>query len=151
DNGLDIEGPLSTPISIDSSITEYELTGLKPNTNYIVIIKLYNEVGVAEQKLRIKTNEESNEYNKLERNPLIPNDGKTQPNKWIIVGIIIAIIFSAVVVITVCVLLRVFRLDGKHETTNSDHQTTPMMNGDHRSDKTNGYTNDHSSSTKVFK
>ncbi|CAF1189962.1 unnamed protein product [Rotaria sordida] len=151
DDGLDIEGPLSTPISIDSSITEYELTGLKPDTHYIVIIKLYNEVGVAEQKLRIKTNEETNEYNTVRKNPLITDDRKAQPNKWIVLGIIIAIIFSAVVVITICVLLRVFRLDGKHETTNSDHQTTPMMNGDHHSDKTNGYTNGHSSSTKYKK
>ena len=60
DNGLDIDGAISTPISTDSSSTEYELTGLKPNTNYVVIIKLYNEVGVAEQKFRIKTNQESN-------------------------------------------------------------------------------------------
>ncbi|CAF5082931.1 unnamed protein product, partial [Rotaria sp. Silwood1] len=32
-----------------------------------------------------------------------------------------------------------------------DHQTTPMMNGDHHSDKTNGFTNSHSSSTKYKK
>jgi len=56
DHSLDIDAPLSTPIAIDSSITEYELTGLKSDTNYIVIIKLYNEAGVAEQKIRIKTN-----------------------------------------------------------------------------------------------
>jgi hypothetical protein len=37
-------------------MTEYDLTGLKPDTNYIVVIKLYNEAGVAEQKTRIKTN-----------------------------------------------------------------------------------------------
>ncbi|CAF4869950.1 unnamed protein product, partial [Rotaria magnacalcarata] len=30
DSGLDIDGAISTPISIDSSTTEYELTGLKP-------------------------------------------------------------------------------------------------------------------------
>lgn len=40
-------------------MTEFELTGLKPDTNYIVTIKLLNEVGVAEQKFRIKTNAES--------------------------------------------------------------------------------------------
>ncbi len=56
---MNIEGPLSTPISIDSSITEYEVTRLKPDTNYIVIVKLYNEAGVAEQKFRIKTNTEN--------------------------------------------------------------------------------------------
>jgi predicted metal-dependent peptidase len=56
---LNIEGPLSTPISIDSSITEYEITRLKADTNYIVIVKLYNEAGVAEQKFRIKTNKEN--------------------------------------------------------------------------------------------
>jgi hypothetical protein len=37
-------------------MTEYELTGLKPDTNYVVIVRLYNEAGVAEQKVRIKTN-----------------------------------------------------------------------------------------------
>ncbi|CAF2073220.1 unnamed protein product [Rotaria magnacalcarata] len=151
DSGLDIDGAISTPISIDSSTTEYELTGLKPGTKYVVIIKLYNEVGVAEQKFRIKTNQESNEYNTMRRNSLITDDRKTQPNKWIIIAIIIAIIFSAVIVVTVCVLLRLFRLDAKHETTNSDHQTTPMMNGDHQSDKTNVYTNGHSLSTKYKK
>jgi hypothetical protein len=51
-----MEGPLSTPITIDSSMAEYELTGLKPDTNYVVVVKLYNEAGVAEQKVRIKTN-----------------------------------------------------------------------------------------------
>jgi hypothetical protein len=45
-------------MSIDSSVTEYELTDLKAETNYIVIVKLYNEVGVAEQRIRIKTNKE---------------------------------------------------------------------------------------------
>lgn len=37
-------------------MAEYELTGLKPDTTYVVIVKLYNEAGVAEQKARIKTN-----------------------------------------------------------------------------------------------
>ena len=37
-------------------MAEYELAGLKPDTNYVVIVKLYNEAGVAEQKIRIKTN-----------------------------------------------------------------------------------------------
>lgn len=55
ENGLDIDGPLSTPVSIDSSITEYELAGLKADTDYVIIIKLYNEAGVAEQKFRIRT------------------------------------------------------------------------------------------------
>ena len=53
---MDIEGPLTTPISIDSSLSEYELTGLKSDTKYIVIIRLYNEAGVAEEKIHIKTN-----------------------------------------------------------------------------------------------
>jgi hypothetical protein len=52
---LETEGSLSTPVAIDPSVSEYELTDLKPATNYIVIVKLYNEAGAAEQKLRITT------------------------------------------------------------------------------------------------
>jgi hypothetical protein len=59
DNSLEIEEPINTPTSIDSSTTEYQLNGLKPDTNYIVIIRLYNEAGVAEQKVRIRTNKEN--------------------------------------------------------------------------------------------
>lgn len=55
DQGFDIQGPVSTPIPIDSSMAEYELSGLKPDTSYVVIVKFYNEAGVAEQKVRIKT------------------------------------------------------------------------------------------------
>lgn len=61
DHGFDIEGPFSAPVSIDSSIAEYELNGLKADTSYVVIVKLYNEAGVAEQKVRIKTNTSKNE------------------------------------------------------------------------------------------
>jgi hypothetical protein len=46
-------------ISIDPLVTEYELTGLNAATNYIVRIKLYNEAGANEQKVRIRTQKES--------------------------------------------------------------------------------------------
>ena len=36
-------------------MSEYELTNLRPITNYIVIVKLYNEAGVADQSFRITT------------------------------------------------------------------------------------------------
>lgn len=54
-SGLEPEGPFHTPIPIDPSVSEYELKDLSPATNYIVIVKLFNEAGAAEQKLRITT------------------------------------------------------------------------------------------------
>lgn len=73
ETGLDIEGPINTAVSIDSPTTEYELTGLKADTHYVIIIKLYNEVGVAEQKFRIKTNQESDGKTK-QKYTLVIND-----------------------------------------------------------------------------
>ena len=53
--GLEPEGAFSTPVSVDASVSEYELPNLKAATDYIVIVKLYNEAGAAEQKFRITT------------------------------------------------------------------------------------------------
>jgi hypothetical protein len=55
----------------------------------------------------------------MRRNSVITDYRKTQPSKWAIIGIILVIIFSAMAVVTVCVLIRVCRFDGKHKTTNS--------------------------------
>ncbi|CAF3571045.1 unnamed protein product [Adineta steineri] len=145
EDSLDIEGEFNTPISIDLSMTEYELTKLKADTYYIILIKLYNDAGFAEKKFRIKTSKEEND--KIQKQTLITDYRKAQPNKWAVIGIILAIIFSAITIVTVCVILRACRFDGIHKTTNSDHQTTPMMNGEHHSDKTNS----HSSTTKKTK
>ncbi|UJR22927.1 hypothetical protein I4U23_025955 [Adineta vaga] len=145
EKSLDYEDPLSLPISMESPITEYELTRLKADTNYIVIVKLHNEAGIAERRFRIKTNKENTEYNETQKKPLITDYRKPQPSKWAIIGIILAIIVAAVTIVTICILLRICRFDGIHKTTNSDHQTTPMMNGEPHSDKTNSL----SSSTKL--
>ncbi|CAF1614637.1 unnamed protein product, partial [Adineta ricciae] len=141
---LDYEEPLSLPISIEAPITEYQLTRLKADTSYIVIVKLYNEAGVAERKFRIKTNRENNRENGQRKESIISDYHKTQPSKWAIIGIIFAIVLAAITIATICIVLRVCRFDGIHKTTNSDHQTTPMMNGEHHSEKTNS----HSSTTK---
>ena len=42
-------------ISIDSQLTEYELTRLKPNTNYSIRVRLFNEAGPSEQKIQKTT------------------------------------------------------------------------------------------------
>ena len=55
DNGLEPDGAFSAAIAVDTAVSEYELPDLKPATNYIVMVKLYNEVGAAEQKQRITT------------------------------------------------------------------------------------------------
>jgi hypothetical protein len=55
DNSLEPEGAFSAAIAVDASVSEYELTDLKPATSYIVMVKLYNEAGAAEQKQRITT------------------------------------------------------------------------------------------------
>jgi hypothetical protein len=57
--------------------------------------------------------------NAIRKKFLIKDYQKNQPNKWAIGGIIIAIIFSAIVVVSLCVVLRVCRLGLKHKTTNS--------------------------------
>ncbi|CAF4766017.1 unnamed protein product, partial [Rotaria magnacalcarata] len=40
DSSFEAEGAFSTPVSIDASVSEYEIAQLKPSTNYIVIVKL---------------------------------------------------------------------------------------------------------------
>jgi t-SNARE complex subunit (syntaxin) len=52
-------------------------------------------------------------------NPLVKYYRKAQPSKWVIFGIVFGIIFFAVAFVAVCVLLRVYRLGGKHKTTDS--------------------------------
>ena len=113
-------------------MAEYELTGLKPDTNYIVVVKLYNEAGVAEQKMRIRTNTGRRyrlkyvntkrldlDNNIVRKNTSIPDYRRNQPSKWAIIGIVVAIMFAAIAIVSGCVLLRVCRLAGKHRSTNS--------------------------------
>jgi len=71
---------------------------------------------------------------------------QSQPSKWVIISIVLGIIFFAIGFVAICVLLRVYRLSGKHKTTDSDHQETPMMNENHgeNSSDQHGYTNGHS-------
>jgi len=59
DKGFDIDGSFSTPALVDASVSEYELTNLKPATSYIVVVKLFNEAGPNEQKARITTLKDS--------------------------------------------------------------------------------------------
>lgn len=54
-----------------------------------------------------------------QRSPLITDYRRTQPSKWAIIGIVVAIMLAAVAIVTGCVLLRVCRLNGKHKSTNS--------------------------------
>ena len=129
---------MSLPISIEAPITEYQLTRLKADTNYIVIVKLYNEAGVAERKFRIKTNRENNRTleipvwqnkkwflvfsvgeNDQRKESVISDYHKSQPSKWAIIGIIFAIVLAAITITTICIVLRVCRFDGIHKTTNS--------------------------------
>jgi hypothetical protein len=43
------------PIQIDGKMTEYELTRLKPNTNYSIVVRLFNKAGFSEQKIQKTT------------------------------------------------------------------------------------------------
>ena len=47
-------------IALDPSIFEYELSQLRPNTSYIISIKLYNEAGAFEQRIRKTTLKQRN-------------------------------------------------------------------------------------------
>lgn len=114
-------------------MAEYELAGLKADTSYVVMVKLYNEAGVAEQKVRIKTNTGNIievmfphslfrthlDNNAFRKSTLIVDYRRSQPSKWAIIGIVLAIMFAAIAIVTACVLLRVCRLGGKHKSTNS--------------------------------
>ncbi|CAF3679675.1 unnamed protein product [Adineta steineri] len=154
ENSFETDGPISTPVPIDPSISEYEIHDLKPATNYIVIVKIYNEAGAAEQKLRITTLKEKSGSMTATMNPLIKRYRQNQPSKWVIIGIVLGIILFAIAFVAVCVIIRVHRLGGKNKTTDSntkkirkDNQTTPMMtatNGENNSQQ-NEYTNGHSS------
>ncbi|CAF1419129.1 unnamed protein product [Adineta ricciae] len=147
DNSFEPDGPFSTPVPIDASISEYEIPNLKPTTSYIVLVKLYNEAGAAEQKLRITTLSARSGSITATMNPLIQNYRRNQPSKWVIVGIILGIILFAVIFVVICVLLRVYRLGGKNKTTDSDHQSAPMINSNNAENNSeqNGYSNGHSS------
>lgn len=59
------------------------------------------------------------DYNASRNFLLLTDDRRSPPKRWVIIAIVIAIIFSSVVVVSVCILLRVCRFDGKHETINS--------------------------------
>jgi len=61
-------------------VTEYELTDLKADTNYIAIGKLYNDVDVAEQKFRMRTN-----HSFRFKSTLVPEYRRNHANKWAIV------------------------------------------------------------------
>jgi hypothetical protein len=66
DSSFESEGAFSSPVPIDSSAFEHELRNLQPATSYVVLVKLYNEAGAAEEKLRITTSTE-----KIGRKPTI--------------------------------------------------------------------------------
>ncbi|UJR25993.1 hypothetical protein I4U23_007340 [Adineta vaga] len=147
ENSFEPDGPFSTPVPIDASVSEYEIHDLKPASSYIVLVKLFNEAGAAEQKLRITTLKAKSGSITATPSPLIKNYRRNQPSKWVIIGIILGIILFAVAFVAICVILRVYRLGGKSKTTDSDHQTTPMMNANNGENNTeeHGYKNGHSS------
>lgn len=135
---------IQAPISIDPTSREYELTGLKSETTYLVSIKFYNEAGMSERRIEMRTPKENSENLTRKKNSLIIDSPKNQPSKWAVIGVILTILLSALVFVSICITLRVCRVNRKDTTIHTDHQTTPMMNGDEHSDKTNG----HAQSTK---
>ncbi|CAF1179608.1 unnamed protein product [Didymodactylos carnosus] len=153
DSSLEIVDKFSDPQTIDPLKTEYELTNLQPNTNYIIAIRLYNEAGPAEQKIRKQTKPimNGNIYSTLK--PDIKKYRRGQPSKWIIFGIVFGIVATALVVILLCVLIRICRIGANTTKTNDiDNPTTPMMNGENHSDiskTSNGYKNGQSPARKV--
>lgn len=44
---------------------------------------------------------------------------KAQPSKWVVVGIILAIVMSALILVSVCIVLRVRRTNAKDTTASS--------------------------------
>lgn len=55
-----IKGPTlvedwSPAIPLDPLQTEFELIGLQPNTQYMIVVRLFNEAGVGEQRVQRAT------------------------------------------------------------------------------------------------
>ncbi|CAF1655811.1 unnamed protein product, partial [Didymodactylos carnosus] len=118
-NDLEIMGTFSDPQLIDPLKTEYEIVNLQPDTNYIIVVKLYNEAGVSEQKIRKQTTKAriDNIYSTIKSH--MKNYRSDQPSKWAIVGIVFGIVFVALLVIVICVLIRMCRTDTR-KTKGSD-------------------------------
>lgn len=137
DKNFDIDGSFSTPVSLDSSVSEYELTNLKPATSYIVVVKLFNEAGPNEQKARITTLKDSGRIPASIREAA-KQHREGQPSKWVIFGIIFGIISFAVAIVAICVLIRVYRPDGKNKTDDAEQHSTLMKknkDGDSKKDE----------------
>ena len=107
---------IHAPISIDPTSREYELTGLKAETTYLVSVKFYNEAGMTEQRVQIRTPKENNEYLTRKRNSLIADSPKNPTSKWAIIGVILTILLSALVFVSICITLRVCRVNRKDTT-----------------------------------
>ncbi|CAF0882348.1 unnamed protein product [Rotaria sp. Silwood1] len=89
-------GKWSKPIRIESQVTEYELKDLKPKTNYIIVVRLFNAAGHSEEKIRITTN-------------LISEckiGCRSKPSVLIIIGIIASIILGAIIIFILLILNR---------------------------------------------
>ncbi|CAF3998277.1 unnamed protein product, partial [Rotaria sp. Silwood2] len=96
-HGANKVGKWSKPIRIESHATEYELKELKPKTNYLIVVRLFNTAGHSEEKIRITAN--------------LISECKTgcrpKPSILIIIGIIAAIIMGAIIIFVLLILNRV--------------------------------------------
>lgn len=165
EQSFDVAGSFSTPINLDASTTEYELNELKPSMNYVVLVQIFNEAGVAEQRVRIRT--KSVPKDNFRRKNLLINDERTnQPIRWITVTLVLVALFATFLFAAAYLFIRSRRAHEKQTSVNgfvvllfelfsflfdllpfpSDHQTTPMMDNDEQCEKNNGA---HSVSVKV--
>lgn len=126
-NNYEPEGAFTNPIAIDSSISEYEIKGLQPSTNYIVLIKLYNEAGAAEQKLRVTTTREKAASMTATVRAGIQTYRKSWPKKVTIIAFVIGIILLVAALFAILVwIIAVKRNKSSPKATDEDDLKQPM-------------------------
>ena len=118
------------PVPIDPSSHEYELTGLKAETNYLISIKFYNDAGATEQRVQIQTPKENRTYLNRQKNSLMIDSSKNQPSKWAILGVVLTILLSALVFVSLCIIFRVCRVNRKDTTIHSYVMSNEIKDGD---------------------
>ncbi|CAF0901870.1 unnamed protein product [Rotaria sordida] len=96
-DGTNKVGKLSKPIHIEPYTTEYEFKELKPKTNYLIIVRLFNTAGYSEEKIRIMTDSTS----------ICKTGCPSKPSVFIIAIIITGIIIGATIIFILLILNRV--------------------------------------------
>ncbi|CAF4091798.1 unnamed protein product, partial [Rotaria sordida] len=126
--GVNVVEEWSPAIRIEPLISEFELKGLQPDTNYMIRVRLFNEAGLGEQTISKKTSKSridprSNFSNKRSNNRF--------PNKWVIIGIVSSIIAVLTITIILFIVIRSrYKCNRNHKNSSSLPPIPPRRNKD---------------------